>query len=292
MLSAVHSARRFVVTKGRFHASNFYIGIYIMNKINKTLMSAILLWGATLTHAAPVQLAAGDIIVDYDLDNFFLSVDGMGYDSSVFTLVPLNNAVRIEFGGLLNLYASSYFTFSPVYKTADYSAQLSLAPTAGKAINGFTITYSGGYSIESPGSAGASGVGLSVGGSSGGGPFSVSSNFPGLGVPTLSGQLSASGEIGYIEIFEGYQDVFVGYQQVLDYCEVENPEICYYRDEPIYEQVPVYRQETDLGEASVWLDSITITANVETVPLPPSGLLFGAGLLGLGLRKMRNRKSV
>lgn len=139
--------------------------------------------------------------------------------------------------------------------------------------------------MESPGSAGASGVGLSVGDSTSGGPFSVSSDFTGMVVPTLSGQLSATGEVSYVEVLAGFQDVLVGYQSVLDYCEVENPEICYYHDEPIYEQVPYYSQEMDLGEAAIYLDSITITANVTTVPLPASGLLFGAGLLGLAWQR-------
>jgi hypothetical protein len=263
-----------------------------MNQISKTLMTAILSWGATSAYAAPVQLAAGDIIVEYDLDNFSLNVDGTGYDSSVFLVTPLANGVRLGFSGLLNVYASSYFNYSPQTKEADYSALFSLAPTAGKTITGFTITYSGGYSVEMPGSAGASGVGMSVGGSSGGGPFSISSNFTGMGVPTLSGQLSATGEITFVEVLDDFQDVLVGYQPVLDYCEVENPEVCYYHDEPVYEQVPIYHQEMDLGEASVYIDSITISADVAPVPLPPSGLLMGAGLLGLGLRKMLNRGSV
>lgn len=263
-----------------------------MNQINKTVMTAILLWGSTLAQAAPVQLSAGDIIVDYDLDNFFLNVDGNNFDSSVFSLTPLADGVRLEFSGLLNVYASSYFNYSPQTKTADYSALLSLAPVAGKTITDFTITYSGSYSIETPGSAAASGVGLSVGGSSGGGPFSISTNFTGMAVPTLSGQLSATGEISYVDVLEGFQDVLVGYQPVLDYCEVENPDICFYHDEPIYEQVPVYRQEMDLGEASIYLDSITISANVAPVPLPASGLLLSAGLFGLGLQKMRHRRSV
>jgi hypothetical protein len=261
-----------------------------MNQINKTLITAIVLCGATLTYAAPIQLSAGEIVVDYDLDDFFLNVDGSGYDSSVYSITPLLNGVRLEFSGLLNVYASSYFNLSPETKVADYSALFSLAPTAGRTITGFTVTYSGSYSVETPGSVAASGVGMSVGGSSGSGPFSIASNFAGMTVPTLSGQLSATGDIAYVDVLDGFRDVFVGYEQVLDYCEVENPEICYYRDEPVYEQVPVYRQEMDLGEASIYLDSITISADVAQVPLPASGLLLSAGLFGLGLQRMRYRR--
>ena len=45
----------------------------------------------------------------------------------------------------------------------------------------------------------------------------------------------------------------------------------------------------DLGEASIYLDSITITANV--VPVPPSVLLFASALVGMGgVRKLKHDK--
>lgn len=263
-----------------------------MRQTNTILMAAMLLAGAELANAAPVQLASGDVVIGYDLDNFSLNVDGVTYDSSAFSITPVANGVRLGFNGHLNVYASSYFTLSPETKTADYSALFSLAPVSGKSITGFNIIYSGGYTIETPGSASASGVGMFAGGSTGGGPFSITSNFSGASVPNLTGQLSATGEIGYVDVLDGFQTVFVGYQQVLDFCEPDNPDICHYHDEPLYQQVPVYRQEMDLGEASIFIDSITIAANVAPVPVPPSALLFLSGLLGLGVQKIRHGKCV
>lgn len=85
-------------------------------------MSAFLLSGTTLAYAAPVQLFSGDTIIEYDLDNFFLNVDGFSHDPSVFSITPVTNGVRLGFGRYLNLYASSYFSYSPENKIADYSA--------------------------------------------------------------------------------------------------------------------------------------------------------------------------
>lgn len=255
-------------------------------------MSAFLLSGTTLAYAAPVQLFSGDTIIEYDLDNFFLNVDGFSHDPSVFSITPVTNGVRLGFGRYLNLYASSYFSYSPENKIADYSALFSIAPTTGNNITDFNITYSGGYTIETPDSVGASGVGMSISKFNGGGTFSITSNFTGMAVPTLNGQLSAAGDIGFIEVFDGFEEVFVGYQQVLDYCETEDPSICHYHDEPIYEQVAVYRQEMDLGEAPIYLESITIAANVSPVPAPPSAMLLASGLLVLGAQKLRRRRSV
>jgi len=261
-----------------------------MKCINKILMGVFLLSGTTLVYAAPTQLFSNDTIIEYDLDNFSLNVNGISHDASAFSITPVTNGVRLGFSGYLNLYASSYFSYSPEEKMADYSALFSLAPTAGNIITDFNITYSGGYFIETPGSVGASGVGMSFSESSGGGAFSITSNFTGMAVPTLNGQLSATGSIGVIEVFDGYQEVFVGNQQVLDYCELENPAICYYRDEPVYDQVAIYRQEMDLGEASIYLESITIAANVTAVPEPPVGILMTFGLLVLGMQ-FRRKKS-
>lgn len=262
-----------------------------MKNISKTFIAVFLLLGTTIAYAAPVQLFSNDIVIDYDLDNFSLNVNGISHDASAFSITPVTNGVRLEFGGYLNLYASSYFTYSQEDKMADYSALFSVAPTAGNIITDFNITYSGGYSIETPGSVGISGVGMSLGESSGGGAFSITSSFAGTAVPTLNGQLSATGAIGFVEVFDGYQDVFVGNQQVLDYCELENPDICYYRDEPVYEQVAFYRQEMDLGEASIYLESITIAANVTAVPEPPVRILMACGMLMLGVLQFRRRKS-
>ena len=263
-----------------------------MKRINEVFAAATLCSGALLANAAPVQLFSGDVVVEYDLENFSLNVDGVGYDPALLSIVPVANGVRLEFGGYLNLYASSYFTYSAENKSADYSALFSFAPTAGNTISNFNITYSGGYSIETPGSVGASGIGMSVSASDGGQPFSITSGFAGGVLPALSGQLSATGEISYVEVFDHFEEVFVGYQQVLDYCEVDDPSVCYYRDEPIYEQVAVYRQEMDLGEATIYLDSITIAADVTAVPLPASSLLFASSLLGMAARRLRRNKTV
>lgn len=256
----------------------------------KLIAVALFLGAGTAAHALPVQILSGDVTIDYDLDNFTLNIDGSSVDSSVFSVIPVANGVRLEFGGYLNLYATSYFNYSPETKVADYSALFSFLPKAGKNIASYNITYEGGYSIETPGSVGIGGIGIAINESQGGSPFLVTTLFGGPSAPTLTGQLSATGEITYVQVLDGYQDVFVGYQDVLDYCEVEDPTICYYRQEPVYEQVPIYRDEMDLGEASIYLNSITISANA--VPIPASAMLLGSALLGLGSMRNLKRRSV
>lgn len=260
-----------------------------MIRTPKNFIAAFCLLGASaIAQAVPIQINSNDVIIDYDdVDSFSLSLDGLVVDQSVLTVVPVTNGIRLQFGGHLNLYASSYFTYSSETKTADYSALFSFLPAAGKSITGYNITYTGGYSVETPGSVGISGYGMGFGDYQGGSSFSIATTSAGSIAPMLAGQLSATGEIGYIEVFDGYVEQLVGYQQVLDYCESENPDICYYRDEPIYEQVAIYRYEMDLGEASIYLDSITLTANV--VPIPSSALLLASGLLGLAARKFKRK---
>lgn len=260
-----------------------------MIRTPRKLIAASFLSGASVfAQAVPVQIISGDVVIDYDQDTFALNLDGLTVDPAVLSIVPVANGVRLEFGGSLNLYASSYFTYSSETKMADYSALFSFLPGGGKGIASYNINYTGGYSIETPGNVDINGFGMGFSEYQGGSLFSINTTVGGSTAPTLAGQLSATGNIGYVQVFDHYEDVFVGYQQVLDYCEEENPEVCYYHDEPIYEQVSIYRDEMDLGEATIYLDSITLTANV--VPIPASAMLLGSALIGLGgVRKLRRK---
>jgi hypothetical protein len=262
-----------------------------MIRIPNKFITAVLFSSASFTaHALPAQIITGDVTVDYDVDSFTLNVDGYSIDPATFaSVIPVANGVRLEFGGYLSAYGSSYTSYSSETKTADYSALFSFAPNAGKTIAGYTITYTGSYSIETPGSVDMSGVGVSFNQFSGGSPFSIAASVGGPTAPALAGQLSATGDINYVQVFDYYEDQLVGYQQVLDYCDSEDPTVCFYHDEPIYEQVPVYHDEMDLGEANMRLESITLQANA--VPVPGSAILLISALTGLGVGRMKMRGS-
>lgn len=252
----------------------------------RSLLLLPLLSASAAGHAVPTQLATGQVVIDFDQDTFAFTRDVSYFGSystedispSLVTVTPGGHGVELNFSGRMNLYASSYNTFSPEYLTGNFNALFSFAPRAGYVITGYTVTYAGSYSIETPGSVSVGGPGAGFSESSGGNSFSVSGNVVGAAAPSLTGGISASGDIATVQVFDGFESVFDHYEQVLDYCEVTDPSICYYREEPVYIDVAVYHDETDLGEASINLQSITIQANVAAVPEPEGWALLAMGL--------------
>ena len=258
-----------------------------------TLLSA-----SAAVQAVPTQLATGQVLIDFDQDTFAFTRDVSYFGSystedilpSLVTVTAGGNGVELNLNDYMNLYASSYNTFSPEYLSGNFNALFSFAPAAGYVITGYTVTYAGSYSIETPGSVSVGGPGAGFSESSGGSSFSVSGNVVGAVAPSLIGGLNASGDISTVQVFDGFQSVFDHYDQVLDYCEVEDPSICYYREEPVYIDVAVYHDETDLGEASINLQRITLQANVVAVPEPEGLALLAMGVpMAAWLARRRRR---
>lgn len=249
--------------------------------------------------AAPVQWSTGQVLIDFDPDSFVfqsdttynglqnISPDAVGY-------VQSGQGVVINLGGLVSAYASSYPYFSEDSRSASFSALFNFTAQAGYVINGYTIQYTGGYFTETPGSAGlnAQSGAITTGGNLGGDSFSIETYQPGAGSPQLSGQLSAWGGVNYIEILDGYEQVYSHDEQVLDHCEPEEPFTCYYRSEPVYIGQPVYRYESDLGEAQIFLSSIEVHPTVVAVPEPAATAMTLAGLLGWGWWASRRRRAI
>lgn len=247
--------------------------------------------------AAAVQWSTGQVLIDFDPETFVfqsdttynglqnVSPDAMGYAQS-------GQGVVINLGGLVSAYASSYPYFSEDSRSASFSALFNFTAEAGYVINGYTIKYTGGYFTESPGSAGlnAQSGAITTGGSFGGDSFSIETYQAGAGAPELSGQLSAWGGISYIEILDHYEQVYSHDEQVLDHCDTEEPFTCYYNTVPVYIDQPVYRYETDLGEAQIFLSSIEIHPTVVAVPEPGASAMTLAGLAGLGWWVSRRRR--
>ncbi len=200
----------------------------------------------------------------------------------------LGQGVELSFGGQAGALASSYQNFSSDMRYAPFSAFIGFTAEAGYAITGYTITYTGGYSVESP--AGVSLIGHAgplLSASSGSDSFVFTDVQTGSVAPLITGELSAYADVTYIEIFDGYQEVYSHDEQVLDYCEPDNPDVCYYHTEPVYTYEPIYHYESDLGEGQIYLSTITVQANVVAVPEPGVTVLLLGGLPLLAWRLRR-----
>lgn len=262
------------------------------------MLAACLALGLPMAaQAAPVQWSTGQVLIDFDPETFAfqsdttynglqnISPDAIGYTQS-------GQGVVVNLGGYVSAYASSYTYFSEDSRSASFNALFNFTAEAGYAINGYTIKYTGGYFTESPGNVGlnAQSGAITTGGNFGGDSFSIETYQVGAGAPELSGQLSAWGGISYIEILDHYEQVYSHDEQVLDYCDTQEPFTCYYNTVPVYIDQPVYRYETDLGEAQIYLSSIEIHPTVVAVPEPGATAMTLAGLLGLGWWAARRRR--
>lgn len=239
---------------------------------------------STPVHAASVQWSTSQVDIQFDPDSFsFHREASPGYIEDIspasLTYSQVGQGVEIDFNNLFSLYASSYTYFSPQSLSGDFSAAFGFTPRAGYVITGYTVTFSGSYSIETPGSVY---VGSTVAGpftaSTGGGAFNFREDLVGAVAPALAGSLGATGDINTVQVFDGYQQVFDHFESVLDYCETQEPFTCYYRDEPVYINEPMYHDETDLGEAQLSLQKITILAHVTAVPESEATAMVAGGL--------------
>jgi len=257
------------------------------------------LGAVSVAHAEPIQWSTGQVSIAFDPETFSFSKSThdfggvMQVDVSPLAVSysPLGDGVSVNFQDQMSLYASSYGNFSPETLDGSFSAYFNFTPQAGFVITGYTVTYAGTYSIETPGSVyvGSTTAGPFAAGT-GGGAFSMSASLTGEDAPALQGSFSATGDLTTIQVFDGYEQVLDHYETVLDYCDVEDPFTCYYREEPVYVGVPVYHDETDLGEASINLQSITLQAHVVAVPEPGALALALAGLPVWGVWWMRRRR--
>lgn len=262
----------------------------------RTLTLAALAACAT-AQAAPTQIATGQVTIDYDPDGFTFTRDVISFGSpyaedilpSTVSITGQGNGFVLDFNGQMSVYASSYYDFTSQTLGGFYNANFNFTAAPGYVITGYTVTLAGSYSVETPGSISVSGPGVSASEYTGGSGFSYTGILSGPTFPSLTGGISAVGDITTIQVLDHYDTYLDHYEEVLDYCEVDDPSICYYKQEPIYITQPVYRDETDLGEASLNLQTITVQANVAAVPEPTAYALLAAGvpLAAWALRRRR-----
>lgn len=258
-----------------------------------SLAATLALGAAAWAQAQTVQWSTGQVAIDFDTSSFSFFSDSTVYGSSTATpsYNQVGQGVVLDFGSQLHAVASSYQYFSPDARAATFSALLNFTAEAGYAITGYTITYTGSYFVEWPGSVGlnAQSGTLILNGNGGGDSFSIDAYHGGPDAPLLAGDLSAWANVDYLQILEGYEQVYSHDEQVLDYCEQDEPFTCYYTTVPVYTDQPIYRYESDLGEAQIYLSTISVQAHVVAVPEPESLALGLAGLAVAGWRLRARR---
>ncbi|MFT3859698.1 MAG: hypothetical protein QM742_20055 [Aquabacterium sp.] len=229
-----------------------------------------------LAKAAVVQLDSAQVHVAFDPDSFSLIKDEHSFGaitqvnvpggSLSYTLVG-QDAIRMDLGGTLGVFASSYGNFSSETLGGSFNLAFQFTPQAGFMITGYTVTLEALASIETPGSVY---LGADAGGQSGqtssAGATTLTLNTTGAIAPSIQGSFGATGDVTTVQVFDGYDTYLDHYETVLDHCETEDPFNCYYREEPVYVTQPRYHDETDLGEASMQLQAITVQAHVVAVP--------------------------
>ncbi|RZL08510.1 MAG: PEP-CTERM sorting domain-containing protein [Rubrivivax sp.] len=266
-----------------------------MGALARRSLVATLALGAVTVAQAQVQWSTGQVLIDFDPGSFWFTSDTT-YGGTVGvspSYSQVGQGVELNFGGSAAAYASSYQYYSPDGRSAPFSAFIGFTPEAGYAITGYTVTYVGGYSIESPATVTLVGhAGTLVSSSSGSSGFSFDVYQSGSTAPNITGELSAWANVDYLQIFDGYEQVYSHDEQVLDYCEVDDPSICYYHYEPVYIDQPVYHYESDLGEGQIYLTSITVRADVAAVPEPGVVAMTLAGLAAVGWCAARRRRAV
>ena len=265
----------------------------------RSMMLAVLGAWAMAAQAAPTQFSTGQVVVDFDPDTFTFSHDVTSFGGistedispSSVTVSALGNGFELNFNNQMTAYATSYTNFSPESLNGNFNAPFTFSPAAGYIITGYSVTYAGTYAIETPGSVSVSGPGGGFNASLGGGNFNTTFNVGVGGTFNLTGGINAYGDITTVQVFDHYDSVFDHYDQVLDYCEVDDPTVCHYTEVPVYVDVPVYRDETDLGEASINLQSITVQAQVAAVPEPEALVLLAIGGPLAGWLARRRRRA-
>jgi hypothetical protein len=257
-----------------------------MNAFRRTLLT-LAAAACMAAQAAPTQLNVNNTTVDFDPEAWTASSTFAGPldPNTQFSVSVAAGGIAIDFNGHISAFADSLTFFTPDSQGAGFNMGLGFSADAGFQILGYTITVSGTYDIESPGSMSA---GLPIGpeffdssSAAVGTPFSLSAPHAGAVAPALVGGISAYADVQ--EVQTGTTLVEIGQREVCT--DPTDPTTCYF--EPIFEEQPVYM--TDYGIVSVNLQRLLVVPNVAAIPEPQTYALMAFGLLGVACAARRRR---
>ncbi|WP_222846716.1 PEP-CTERM sorting domain-containing protein [Chitinolyticbacter meiyuanensis] len=249
--------------------------------------------------AIPTTLDAGQVTVDFDADLFNFGIDYYDYgytsyiDPNSLGYSASSNGVKIDFGNQMALYDYATNESDPLLPVHGFfDAGFSFNAKPGHRIVGYTIDFAGSYNTEYPG-----GVGMGVDGvgwgsySTGSGSFVQQLHHADSTTPALRGSLEAMGGVDYVQVQIGTELIQVGSEWQQDPGCVGEPD-CQLIEVPIFEEVPIYMYQGDLGAAELYLQSITFNAITAPVPEPETYalLLAGGGLVGWARRRQMRAK--
>lgn len=219
-----------------------------------------------------VTFDAGDVWIEFDSDSFAFTLDD-GFFGTIN--IPPNELAYMGFANGVTVGMNDRMILSdfatgesdPVVPvTGSLNAGFSFIPKPGFTIHGYNVSYAGLYEVETPGSAGVSlqGIGSSLYSNSGfNQPFHEAFYVPGAIAPALQGSVEALGQVDFIQVQVGTEWVQVGVEYIPDpSCTDPDPSNCPLIEVPIYEEVPVYEYQADLGLGGINLQNVRIAAVV------------------------------
>lgn len=245
---------------------------------------------AAAATAAPSQLVVNHTTADFDPDTwvFSNSVDPFVTPAATGSSV-VGAGIALDFNGTMTLFANSLTSFAPDVQNGGFSISYAFTPDVGYQITGYELTFSGSYGIESPGSVYADSSAAAFSSTSSGlsAPFSFTRSIAGAALPAVLGSVNASADVDILLVQTGTEIVQIGTTPV-EVCSIPgDPSTCTIVDEPVYEERPIFTEQSDYGDAALSLNRLLIVPTVTAVPEPGTYALMLLGVAAIAVMRRR-----
>lgn len=259
--------------------------------------------GFGLTNTALASQTVWDVgtaELRFDADEFLFSIadDGANASGNVqvtpipaaeLAIMPIANGFKVDFGDRMQVYDDTHgLTDNGVAGLGSIDLKFNFAPKAGYRISGYNVAFTGRYSFQGNAYSSAylnlSGDVRSVDDLFGNHGFGVG----GAPANQFTASILAVTQVEAYEQIVGYTtewvSVYIGTEYSDPNCQEDG---CPLQD--VYERMqvetPVYDWYDIPGYATIAIDSLSLSANLEPVPLPAAAGLFAAGLPFLLVRR-------